>query len=268
MVQRTAASPLRNLAPLITVTTAALVFTVLLVLVLLKFRPLESADQAVAAHLTAVVAGHPAAITVIKAVTTLGNSAVLAGVIAAAAVFLAIRRRWLLLLYLVATAAGAFVLVPVTKAAVGRLRPVVADPVAHALGKSFPSGHALESVVCYGAVLLVFLPAARGRWRPAFTWAVAVVVALIGISRIMLGVHFVSDVLAGWAIGVTWLGVTATAFQLTRHASGQKITDPVTEGLAPEEGAELSPGGPAGARRIKAGASACAPPPCCWRRGC
>jgi hypothetical protein len=50
--------------------------------------------------------------------------------------------------------------------------------------------------------------------------------------------------LAGWAIGVTWLGVTTTAFQLSRHVSGQQITDPVTEGLAPEEGTELRPGMP------------------------
>lgn len=232
---------MRPLAPLLVVTTAALVFAVLLVLVLLRWVPLDSADQSVAMHLTSLVAGHGVAIAAVKAVTTLGDSVVLGGIIAAAAVFLAIRRRWRLLGYVIVTAAGAFVLVPVIKAAVGRLRPVVADPVAHALGKSFPSGHALESIVCYGAVLIVFLPAARGRWRPALICAVAALVALVGISRIMLGVHFVSDVLAGWAIGITWLGVTATAFQLTRSAAGQPVTDPVTEGLAPEESAELSP---------------------------
>lgn len=253
---RTAPAPMRALAPLIAVTTAALVFTVLLALVLLRWHPLQSADQAVASHLTALVAGHPTAITVIKAVTTLGNSAVLAGVVAAATIFLLIRRRWLLALYLVATAAGAFVLVPVAKATVGRLRPVVAHPVAHALGNSFPSGHALESVVCYGAVLLVFLPGARGRWRPALICAVAALVALVGLSRILLGVHFVSDVLAGWAIGITWLGVTATAFQLTRYASGQQITDPVSEGLAPEDRADLRPSSPSadGSVRLRAAA--------------
>ncbi|HET9893830.1 MAG TPA: phosphatase PAP2 family protein [Streptosporangiaceae bacterium] len=248
MTQRTMPRALRDLGPLLTVTTAAMVFAVLLVLVLARWRPLDSADQAVAAYLTGLLAGQAGAIAVVKAVTTLGSSAVLAGVVAAAAVFLAIRRRWRLLAYLAVTAAGAFVLDLVAKAAVGRLRPVVAHPVAHALGKSFPSGHALHSIVCYGAVLLVFLPAARGRLRPAIICLVAAVVALIGLSRITLGVHFASDVLAGWAIGITWLAVTATAFELTRLASGQQITDPVMEGLAPEESAELSPGA-AGPRR-------------------
>jgi membrane-associated phospholipid phosphatase len=222
---------MRNLAPLLVVTAAALVFVVLLVLVLLRWSPLESADQAVAGHLTGLLAGHSAAITAIKAVTTLGNTATLVGVIAVVAVILAIRRRWRLLLYVVVTAAGAFIIDPLVKAAVGRLRPVVAHPVAHALGKSFPSGHALDSLTCYGAVLLVCLPAVRGRWRPALICAAAVLVALIGFSRILLGVHFVSDVLAGWALAVAWLGITATVFELSRYAAGQRITDPVTEGL-------------------------------------
>ena len=250
MDHRITPAPIRALAPLLAVTTAALVFAVLLVLVLARWRPLDSADQAVAAHLTALVAGHAEVVSAIKAVTALGNSPVLVGVVAAAAVYLGIRRRWRLLLYLLATAAGAFVLVPVVKGAVGRLRPVVAHPVAHALGKSFPSGHALESLVCYGAVLLVFLPAAQGRrkWRATLVGLVAAIVALIGLSRIALGVHFVSDVLAGWAVGVTWLGVTAVAFELTRHGSGRPITDPVTEGLAPEEGAELAPAAPEGGK--------------------
>ncbi len=252
MLQRTAAKPIRNLAPLIAVTTGALMFTVVLVLVLVQWRPLETADQAAAEHLTALVAGHSGVLTAIQAVTTLGSPPVVVGVVAAAAVYLAIRRRWRLLLYLAVTAAGAFVLDPLVKAAVGRLRPVVAHPVAHALGKSFPSGHALDSIVCYGAVLLVFLPAARGRWRTAFTWVTAAIVTLIGLSRIVLGVHFVSDVLAAWAIGVTWLGVTATAFELSRYASGQRLADPVTEGLAPEEHAELSPSAPGRGGNIRA----------------
>jgi undecaprenyl-diphosphatase len=79
---------------------------------------------------------------------------------------------------------------------------VVAHPVAHGTGNSFPSGHSLGSIVCYGAVFLVFLPAARGRWRTVFTTVIVALVALIGISRILLGVHDVSDVIGGWAIGI------------------------------------------------------------------
>lgn len=117
----------------------------------------------------------------------------------------------------------------------------MAHPIAYGTGDSFPSGHALGSIVCYGAILLVFLPAARGRWRPVFITVITGLVVLIGISRIMLGVHFLSDVIGAWALGITWLGVTAFAFELTRQAAGRPVTDPVSEGLEPEAAADLKP---------------------------
>jgi membrane-associated phospholipid phosphatase len=231
----------RGLAALVVVTVAALVFAVLLVLVRLQWAPLESADHGAATRLNGLIAGHPAAVAVVKAITWLGSSGVLWTVIGAAALLLAFRRRWRLTIYLLVAGAGVLVLDPVLKSLVGRLRPVVAHPVAYGQGNSFPSGHALGSIICYGALFLVFLPAMRGRWRRAFTAGIATLIALIGISRILLGVHYVSDVLGGWALGVAWLGVTAFAFELTRQSAGQPVTDPVTEGLEPEARTDLSP---------------------------
>lgn len=224
----------RGLTPLLAVTAAALVFTILLVLVRLQWRPLESVDHGAAAHINALVAGHPALVAVVKAVTWLGSDGVLWTIIGVSAVFLAFRRRWRLVAYLLVTGAGALVMDPILKDLVGRLRPVVAHPIAHGGGNSFPSGHSLGSIVCYGAVCLVFLPAARGRWRTVFTAVIVTLVALIGISRILLGVHYLSDVLGGWTLGITWLGLTAFAFELTRRAEGQPVTDPLAEGLEPE----------------------------------
>jgi undecaprenyl-diphosphatase len=234
----------RGLAPLVSVTAAALVFTVLLILVRLQWAPLESADHGAATDLNRLIAGDAMAVAVIKAVTWLGSDGVLWTVIAAATVILAIRRRWRLAVYLLVTGAGALVLDPVLKSLVGRLRPVVPHPIAHGTGNSFPSGHSFGSIVCYGAILLVFLPAARGRWRPAFIAVIATLVAVIGISRILLGVHYLSDVVGAWALGVTWLGVTAFAFELTRSAAGRPVTGPVAEGLEPEARADLEPAQP------------------------
>ena len=233
-----------RLAPLAAVTVAALIFAVLLLLVRLQWPPLESVDHGAAADINRVIAGDHALITVVKAVTWLGSNGVLWIVIGAAALVLALRKRWRLAIYLLVTGAGALVLDPVLKSLVGRLRPVVAHPVAHGTGNSFPSGHSLGSIVCYGAVLLVFLPAARGRWRAVFVAVIGALVALIGISRILLGVHYVSDVLGAWALGITWLGITAFAFELTRLAAGQPVTDPVAEGLEPEARADLRPARP------------------------
>ena len=156
----------RSLAPLVIVTVAALVFTILLILVRLQWAPLESADHGAAADINSLIAGNATLVAVVKAVTWLGSDGVLWTVIGAATVILAIRRRWRLAAYLLVTGAGALVLDPILKSLVGRLRPVVAHPIAHGTGNSFPSGHSLGSIVCYGAILLVFLPAARGRWRP------------------------------------------------------------------------------------------------------
>ena len=234
----------RSLVPLFAVTGAALIFTVLLVLVRLQFLPLESVDHGAAADLNSAIASHGIFVKAIKAVTWLGSDGVLWTVIGAAAVVLALRKRWRLAVYLLVTGAGALVLDPVLKSLVGRVRPVVAHPIAHGNGSSFPSGHSLGSIVCYGAVLLVFLPAARGRWRRVFIGGTVTLVALIGISRVLLGVHYLSDVLGAWALGITWLGITAFAFELTRQAAGQPVTDPVTEGLEPEARADLRPAKP------------------------
>src|SRR5690242_8733673 len=191
----------RSLAPLAIVTAVALVFALLLLLVRLQWAPLESVDHHTATWLNSLIEAHPVAVSIVKAVTWLGSSGVLWTLTGAAAVVLAIRRRWRLAAYLLVAGAGALVLDPVLKALVGRLRPVVAHPVAYGTGDSFPSGHALGSFVCYGALFLVFLPATRGAWRRVFTAVIVLLIAAIGISRLLLGVHYVSDVLGGWAIG-------------------------------------------------------------------
>src|SRR5580704_7585516 len=231
----------RTLAPLAIVTAAAFLFAILLLLVRLRWAPLESADHGAATWLNGLVAAHTVVVSIVKAVTWLGSGGVLWTLTGAAAVVLAIRRRWRLAAYLLVAGGGELVLDPVLKALVGRLRPVVAHPIAYGNGDSFPSGHALGSIVCYGALFLVFLPAVRGTWRRVFTAVIVALIAAIGISRLLLGVHYISDVLGGWTLGITWLGFTAFAFELSRQAAGAPVTDPVTEGLEPEARADLQP---------------------------
>ena len=239
-----AAATRRPLAPLAMVTAAAFLFAFLLILVRLQWGPLEAADHRAATGLNSLVAGHAAAVSVVKAVTWLGSNGVLWTVTGTAAVVLAIRRRWRLMIYLLVAGAGALTLDPVLKALVGRLRPVVAHPIAYGTGDSFPSGHALGSIVCYGALYLVFLPATRGTWRRLFTVAIAALIVAIGASRLLLGVHYLSDVLGAWALGITWLGVTAFAFELSRRATGAPAAEPMTEGLEPEARTDLLPAEP------------------------
>ncbi|HEY7177091.1 MAG TPA: phosphatase PAP2 family protein, partial [Micromonosporaceae bacterium] len=244
MAETIRARRLRPLIPVAAVSAAAVVFAVLLVLVRTQWSPLESVDRGTASDLNGLVSGDHVLVAIVKAVTWLGSDGVLWTVTISAALVLAIRQRWRLSAYLLVTGAGALVLDPVLKSLVGRLRPVVAHPVAHGLGNSFPSGHALGSIVCYGALMLVFVPAARGRWRTSLRWAAVALVVLIGVSRLLLGVHYVSDVVGAWAVGVAWLGLTTFTFEVARWASGQAVTHPVDEGLEPEARTDLAPAEP------------------------
>ncbi|QGN58590.1 phosphatase PAP2 family protein [Nostocoides sp. HKS02] len=97
------------------------------------------------------------------------------------------------------------------KLLVQRARPVIKDPISHAPGYSFPSGHAFNTTVIATVMVFLLWPlmSAAGR-RLAITLAVLASVA-VGLDRIFLGVHFPSDVLAGWILGLgitfsSWLG--------------------------------------------------------------
>jgi undecaprenyl-diphosphatase len=233
--------PAAALAPLLSVSAAALVFAALLVLVRTQWAPLESVDHGLAADLNSLVAGHPAVVWTLQRVTWLGSVGALWTVVIASAVVLLIRCRYRLAIWVTVTGAGALVLDPVLKSLVGRVRPVVAHPIATGNGASFPSGHSLGSLVCYGAVLLAFLPGIRPRWRTSARVVIGVVIVAVGVSRLMLGVHYLSDVIGAWGIGIAWLGLTAYAFEVVRSGTGRPVTQPLAEGLEPESAGELEP---------------------------
>ena len=100
----------------------------------------------------------------------------------------------------------------------GRDRPSFLDPVASATGYSFPSGHALNSALGAAVLLLVLLPLVRHRpgARRALIAAGIVLPLLTGIFRIGMGVHYASDVLAGWLLGVGVVAATTVAY-VARH---------------------------------------------------
>ena len=90
--------------------------------------------------------------------------------------------------------------------------PQFADPLAVALYYSFPSGHAMMSLITYGLLayfLFVGLP--RAWLRVPVSAALILLILLIGFSRLYLGVHYVSDMLAGFAVGGLWLSFCITA---------------------------------------------------------
>lgn len=165
-------------------------------------------DSWVAIHLHDVVRRAPWAVDVLKVVTVTGRPAWCYAVCAGVSAYLLWRRRWQLAVYLCASTVLGLAIDNLVKAAVGRDRPLLDQPVATALGKSFPSGHAVAATVTYGSLLVIFLPVMR-RKRLAIASTVVLVI-LIGFTRVALGVHYVSDVLGGFALGTAWM-VVATA---------------------------------------------------------
>lgn len=229
----------RSLVGLAAIVAAGIAFGILLALVRFRFGPLYDLDHGVANSVNGYVADHEGLLNIIRFITDLGGGLKVWVVVLAVAALL-IRRRTRLAIFVIVSGLGALALEPTIKTLVGRLRPVVDVPVAHAPGNSFPSGHSLGSFVVYGSLLLVFLPAVPRRWRPAVISAVAALIVLVGVSRIALGVHFVSDVLAGWLLGAAWLGVTLYAFRLWRREDGRR-EPALTEGLEPEAAKDLKP---------------------------
>ncbi|MGM0578391.1 MAG: phosphatase PAP2 family protein [Myxococcota bacterium] len=149
-----------------------------------------------------------------RRVTTLGNGVVLVMVLAVASLFLWLtRHRYSVLLLLVGGGVGS-ALNLVLKVIFDRPRPDLAEALSQVQSASFPSGHAMASLLVYGSVAYLV-----GRIQPEsrlrhVTWLVAgVLVLLIGLSRIYLSVHYPSDVLAGFLAGVAWLAFVVVGIE-------------------------------------------------------
>ncbi|BCY13992.1 phosphatase PAP2 family protein [Actinoplanes sp. L3-i22] len=244
VVERAGWAPVRHFAGrsvlgLIAVIAVGLGFAALLLLVRFHWTPLQDLDHAVAEGLNHQVAGSATKVKILQQISTFGGRVFMTSLVAVVVTMLLIRRRPRLALYLVITGVGAMILDPSLKTLVGRVRPVLESPVAHAPGNSFPSGHALGSMIVYGMLALVLLPGVRNRWRPLFLGFFALIVVLIGFSRIALGVHFLSDVLAGWLLGIAWISTTAYAFRVWRREAGHSAEHVLHDGLEPEAAHDL-----------------------------
>lgn len=149
----------------------------------------------------------------VRDITALGGVPVLTLFVALAVIVLWMERQHLAALWLALASLGAAALNVVLKALFARARPALLEPELLPTSFSFPSGHAFLSAAIYltaGALLtqVIAKPATR-----AFVLAAAALVAvLIGLSRVYLGVHYPSDVLAGWTLGLCWAALCWAVF--------------------------------------------------------
>jgi undecaprenyl-diphosphatase len=157
-------------------------------------------------------------------ITFLGTGSVVVVMVSVAALFLWLTRHHYSAILLLVATLGGLLLNSVLKATFDRPRPQLFSWGTHALTSSFPSGHAMSAAVVYGTVAYLAARLQRRRWARALTLAIAaVLIVLICLSRLFLGVHYPSDVIAGVFVGLAWAGfcmATLEAFQkfARRHA--------------------------------------------------
>lgn len=147
-------------------------------------------------------------------ITTLGSGLVLVVIVLVASVFLwQTQHKWSVYLLLLGTLGGKL-LNTILKLSYERPRPTIVESVTDVYSASFPSGHAMSSMVVYGSVayLVGRLEAKHGLRYTTWIFA-AIAIILIGISRMYLGVHYPSDVIAGFIAGIAWLGFVVASMQ-------------------------------------------------------
>jgi len=138
-------------------------------------------------------------------VTALGSPTVLTLVTLIGAGYLLMRRRYRMLALLAVATAGGLVVSLLLKSLFARPRPEFAAPGTYVLTASFPSGHSLLAAVVYLTLgVLLARTTTRYRYKLYFITVALVITMLVGFSRIYLGVHYPTDVLAGWSFGLLW----------------------------------------------------------------
>ncbi|RUL93976.1 phosphatase PAP2 family protein [Verrucosispora sp. FIM060022] len=210
-------------------------FALLAGLVLGGWAPLHRLDVTVTEHLHGYAVAHPIWVRVMSVWTDAFAPMPLRVAALFLVLWLARRGARRLTVWVVTTMVVGGLLGPLLKLLVGRARPELPDPVAEAPGLAFPSGHALNAMLAAGVLVVVFLPrpstparagqpaTGAGPGVQAAVWLGALLIALVtGFSRVALGVHWSSDVLAGWLLGLAVVIATTTALGVWPRAASHR----------------------------------------------
>src|SRR2546429_823248 len=165
-------------------------------------------------HARATATGY----AVFNAISLLGSPVMLTILALAVALLLAARREWIVLAGWLAAFAGGGLLDVVLKLVIRRPRPPGAAAFLQHFSWSFPSGHAMASLIGYGmlAYVLTLLRIHRRSAQIAVVLGAALLIIAIGFSRLYLGVHYFSDVVGGYAAGVLWLSACVSGLEVAR----------------------------------------------------
>ena len=155
------------------------------------------------------VARDPFLVQAFTWITWLGEVFVVLGLTAAVAIVLAYRKQWAPMAGIITSVIGSAAVTYILKELVARPRPPMGIPTHLETGFSFPSGHATFVIAFYGFMLYLMWEKLTPMQRKIKTVAVGIIVLAVGFSRLYLGVHYPTDVLAGFLAGgvFVWLGI-------------------------------------------------------------
>ena len=154
-------------------------------------------------------------------VTAFGSLPGLLLVTAAATGYLLLSRRARTALFVLAATGGGLALGALLKLAYARPRPDLVPHLVDVASASFPSGHATDSAIVYLTLGALVARSVPQRGLRVYILSVAILLTLlIGVSRVYLGVHWPSDVVAGWTIGAAWALACSLAYALSGPAPG------------------------------------------------
>jgi undecaprenyl-diphosphatase len=149
--------------------------------------------------------GPPWLLDVVRDITALGSTAVLGLLVTIVATFLLATGKYHAGLLVLTTVLSGALLNTFLKLAFARARPDIVAPLTQVSTLSFPSGHAASAAVCYLTLGLMLAQTQASRSvRIHLMTTAAILTLLVGVSRVYLGVHYPSDVLAGWCFGISW----------------------------------------------------------------
>ncbi len=142
---------------------------------------------------------------VVRDITALGSGAVLAIVVLIVTLYLILLKKYNAVLLVLGATIGGTILVTVIKLIVGRARPNVVPALMTETSLSFPSGHSAMSAVVYLSLAALLARMEFSYKIKIYIMTIALLLTfMIGLTRIFLGVHYPTDVLGGWAIGIAW----------------------------------------------------------------
>jgi undecaprenyl-diphosphatase len=195
--------------------TAALVLVVLAVLVVRAWPPLVDTDLRIDTAIHSWALRNAWAVRASEVLQTLGSFRISFWVTTATTVLLLLARRWWQALTLVVLAALAPVITDWIKPVVGRARPVWEQSLGSEVTLSFPSGHATAGIAVYAAAGVALGSLLRNADLGALVALAGILLGVaIGLSRLVLGVHWPSDVVGGWCVALAVAGVAGALFVL------------------------------------------------------